>query len=58
MQLLQSIDRVRRSISFDLQVRDRKALVVADGQAAQLEAVLGPRLLIDGLMRRYPCRNQ
>ena len=57
-QLLERIDRIRRSLPAELQVRHLKALVTPDGQPAELEPVIGPGLVLDRLVRRNTGRNQ
>ena len=56
MQLIKRIDRVRRSLAADLDVRDfEPALVAPDRQPAHFEAMGRSGLFVDGLVRRYPC---
>ena len=59
MQLLERIDRVGRPVSR--RSRDRRPSnrsSSADRDPAQLEPVLGARLVVDGFVRWYPCRDQ
>src|SRR3981081_4378509 len=53
----QGIDGVRRSAALDLQRRHGEALIVAHRQAAQLEPVLGARVLRRLLVRRHGDRH-
>ena len=58
MQFLKSIDRVRRPGPEGLDVGHREALIALYGQSAELEPMLYTRLIFDGLVGRYPRRNQ
>jgi hypothetical protein len=51
VQLLKSIDGVRRTVSTHLHIGYREALIVADRQTAQLQSVLGTRVLAQNLVR-------
>ena len=47
------------SLAPDLEIGHREALLVAlERQPAQLQPVLGAGLVLDRLVRRYPCGNQ
>src|ERR1700722_9422508 len=55
MQLLKGIDRVRRPLAQDFEIRNLEPpLVAADRQATHLESVIGPGLVVEGLVRWYP----
>ncbi len=58
MQLIKRIDRVRRPRPQQLEVGDREALIASDRQPAELEPVLGARLVLDRLVRRHPGGDQ
>src|SRR5882757_9373003 len=56
MQSIKRIDRVRRPLAANLDVRDLESVLIAtDGQATHFEAMGCAGLLVDGLVRRYPC---
>src|ERR1700749_3756656 len=58
MQLLERIDRMGRPLAPDLQIGHCKpALVALEGQPAQLEPVGGSGLVLNRLVRGYPCGN-
>src|SRR4249920_1155296 len=58
VQLFKGIDRERRPRSRHLEVRDGEPLVAVDCQPAKRESMLGARLVLDRLVRRYAGRNE